>query len=166
MSLTPATKQSTPPGDVFMWQAIQLASSNRQRPFATVIADRETGLVAASGINRVQEHPLWHAEIDAINHLACSSFENVQTLSLYTTAEPCPMCFSAILWAGISEVIYGTSISRLEKFGWRQIPIEASEINSRASDFLCDVIGGVLQRETDSLFAAGPTSETQDAGSR
>ena len=156
MRPTPASAQSTTPHDVFMWQAIQLAGSNQQRPFAAVIADRETGLVAASGTNRVQDHPLWHAEIDAINQLA-GSFVHSDALSLYTTAEPCPMCFSAILWTGITEVVFGTSISRLMEFGWRQIPIEANEINSRASDFHCDVVGGVLQQETDLLFAAGPT---------
>lgn len=158
MKPAPGTTQSTPPRNIFMWQAIQLAASNKQRPFAAVIADRETGLVAASGTNRVQDHPLWHAEIDAINQLACSSFVITDTPSLYTTAEPCPMCFSAILWTGITEVVFGTSISRLTDFGWRQIPIEADEINSRASVLQCDVFGGVLQQETDLLFAAGPNS--------
>ena len=98
MRPAPGTTQSTPPRNIFMWQAIQLAASNKQRPFAAVIADRETGLVAASGTNRVQDHPLWHAEIDAINQLACSSFVITDTPSLYTTAEPCPMCFGAIHW--------------------------------------------------------------------
>ena len=158
MRLAPAMRRSATPHDVFMWQAIQLTASNAKRPFAAVIVDRITGLIAASGTNRVQDHPLRHAEVDAINQLASSTFTTTNSLSLYTTAEPCPMCFSAILWTGITEVIYGTSISRLMEFGWRQIPIEAREIASRSADFQCNVVGGVLQRETDFLFAAGPDS--------
>lgn len=162
MRPTPLTEQSVTPHDIFMWQAIQLAASKPERPFATVIVDRATGLVAASGTNRIQDHPLWHAEIDAINQLTSSTFSATDSLSLYTTAEPCPMCFSAILWTGITEVVYGTGISRLVEFGWRQIPIHANEIRSRAADFQCDVVGGVLQSETDLLFAAGPNSGTED----
>ena len=146
------------PRDIFMWQAIQLAASNPQRPFAAVIVDRETGLIAASGTNRVHDHPLWHAEIDAINQLASATFSCIGALSIYATAEPCPMCFSAILWTGITEVVYGTDRFSLMKFGWRQIPVEAAEINSQASDFPCDIVGGLLQQETDLLFAAGPES--------
>jgi tRNA(Arg) A34 adenosine deaminase TadA len=29
---------------------------------------------------------------------------------LYTNGEPCPMCASAIRWAGFKEVIYGSGI--------------------------------------------------------
>ena len=155
MRLVPPRK---PPRDIFMWQAIQLAASNPRRPFAAVIVDRETGLIAASGTNRVHDHPLWHAEIDAINQLGSVALLCNGGLSLYSTAEPCPMCFSAILWAGITEVVYGTSISSLMTFGWRQIAVEAAAINSQASDFPCDIVGGLLQQETDLLFAAGPES--------
>ena len=38
---------------------------------------------------------------------------------LYTTGEPCPMCFGAILWANISKVFYGCNIKDTEKIGFR-----------------------------------------------
>lgn len=158
MRAHPPTAQSALHRDVFMWQAVQLASSNPQRPFAAVIVDRETGMIAASGINRVQDNPLWHAEVVAIDRLADSTFSNVESLSMYSTAEPCPMCFSAILWTGISEVVYGTSISRLEELGWRQIPIDVEEISSRSPGFSCTIHGGVLREETDLLFEAKKNS--------
>lgn len=61
-----------------------------------------------------------HGEISAIRH--CTDVLTSQGLSpqeilrawkdfsLYTNGEPCPMCASAIRWAGFKEVIYGTSI--------------------------------------------------------
>jgi tRNA(adenine34) deaminase len=54
-------------------------------------------------------------------------------LDLYTTAEPCAMCQSAVEWAGIPIVYYGTSIPYLRKLGWHQIDIRAEEVVRRTS---------------------------------
>jgi len=139
-----------------MRQAIRLAASRPARPFAAVVVDRRTGLVVARGTNQVRVNPLWHAEIDALKQLVSIPRSDYAGLILYTTAEPCPMCISAILWAGISEVVFGTGISRLVEFGWNQIPIEAREVTTRAVNHHCNLIEGVLQNETDLLFSAGP----------
>lgn len=37
----------------------------------------------------------------------------MKELSLYTNAESCPMCASAIRWGGLKEYVFGTSISQL-----------------------------------------------------
>lgn len=64
--------------------------------------------------------PTMHGEITAIRHctdvLRKRGLSVQETLaawkefSLYTNGEPCPMCASAIRWAGFKEVIYGSSI--------------------------------------------------------
>src|SRR6056297_3775167 len=91
-----------------MRQAVRVAGMNAAYPFGTVLVDRETNQIVAEGVNRGQENPTWHGEIDAINRFAAAESEQSWSqLSLYTTAEPCPMCQSAILWAGISRVYYG-----------------------------------------------------------
>lgn len=141
--------------EFFMRSAIELSMSNPERPFAALIIDRKTGEFLSTGTNRVQEHSIWHAEIDALHQLDLPSVEPA-SLALYTTAEPCPMCFSAILWTGIGEVVYGTSIATLVQIGWRQIPIGSREILSRTTDFECEVISSILREETDALFAVGP----------
>ena len=50
------------------------------------------------------------------------------SLVLYTTAEPCPMCMSALVWAGIGGVVYGTSIEGINRAGIPQIEIKANAV--------------------------------------
>lgn len=76
-------------------------------------------------------------------------------LSLYTNAESCPMCASAIRWAGFKEYIYGTSIDSLIQKGWGQIRIGSMEVFQRSFDLESStrLIGNVLVNETDPYFA-------------
>ena len=78
-----------------------------------------------------------------------------QDLSLYTNAESCPMCASAIRSAGFKEYIYGTSIKTLTSQGWGQIQIPSSEVFHRSTDLpsRTSLIGDVLTNETDPYFA-------------
>jgi tRNA(Arg) A34 adenosine deaminase TadA len=71
------------------------------------------------------------------------------------------MCQGAILWAGISEVVFGTSIRTLKQMGWKQIDIAAEEVTRRTAFAECRLIGGVLEAECDQLFrrAMGITGE-------
>ncbi len=138
----------------FMRRAIDLAAHVPELPFGAVIADRDSGQILAEGWNKSSINPTWHGEIDAINSLAASNQTIDSTnLILFTTAEPCPMCQSAILWSGIETVVFGTSIRTLQARGWRQIDITAAEVARRSPEWKCTIIGGVLQKECDALFA-------------
>lgn len=64
------------------------------------------------------------------------------------------MCQGAILWSGIGAVVFGTSISSLLRYGWRQIDIPAEEVIRRGPTWKCKILGGVLERECDALFKA------------
>lgn len=76
-------------------------------------------------------------------------------LTLYTTAEPCPMCAAAIRWAGFKECIFATSIDGLIERGWGQISIASHDVfeQSWRLGHSTKLIGGVLANETDSLFS-------------
>jgi guanine deaminase len=54
-------------------------------------------------------------------HKACKKLGtfDLNGCELYTTAEPCPMCLGAILWANISKVYFGCNIVDTEKIGFR-----------------------------------------------
>lgn len=136
-----------------MRRAVALAARVPDRPFAAVVVDRASGAVVAEGWNRSDENPMWHGEIDALNRLVASDPGiDGSRLVLYTTAEPCPMCQGAILWAGIGAVVFGTSIRFLTDTGWRQIDIPAGEVVRRAPGWRCEVVGGVLEAECNELF--------------
>lgn len=99
----------------FMQMAIDLSIENVANgggPFGAVIV-RE-GEVIASGTNRVTANndPTAHAEVSAIR-AACAKEGNfkLEGCTIYTSCEPCPMCLSAIYWAGISRIFYGNTKS-------------------------------------------------------
>jgi tRNA(Arg) A34 adenosine deaminase TadA len=147
--------------EMYMAEAIEMATRQPKYPFGCVLVDRENGEIVARGYNRGCQNPTWHGEIDAINNLVANSApRDWSELDLYTTAEPCPMCQGAILWAAIGRVIYGTSIPRLMELGWKQIDIRAEEVVTRSTFGRCELIGGVLASECDQLFRAAMRRQT------
>ena len=82
-----------------------------------------------------------------------SVYAIAKNLELYTTAESCSMCMSAIAWSGFGRVIYGTSIPYIESQGQNQIEIRSVEVAKASSKFSnVTVIGGVLVDETNELY--------------
>lgn len=80
----------------------------------------------------------------------------LRDLSLYTTAEPCPMCASAARWAGLREVVFGTGVPRLVELGWPQIDIRAAEVFARSQGLgghPTTLVSDVLDEETDVYLA-------------
>jgi tRNA(Arg) A34 adenosine deaminase TadA len=101
------------PNPVFMRKAIQLAVRNVARgggPFGAVIVKDET--IVATGANRVtgSHDPTAHAEVVAIRR-ACRKLKTFELTGcdLYTSCEPCPMCFGAIYWTRLLRTFYAAS---------------------------------------------------------
>lgn len=138
----------------FMRKTIEIASSNPVAPYGAIIVYDDSDILLQS-VNSAHHHPLMHGELSVIHELFNNNVFNGDRskLSLYTTAEPCPMCSAAIYWAMIPKVIYGSSIPFLHDLFGRQIQIRASEILSKTPDFYnCHLIGGVMENECDQLF--------------
>ena len=140
----------------FMRLAIEQAQRIPRYPFGAVLIDSTTQRVVAEGINRVTESPIFHGEMDAINNCARNNHQLDwnKLIVLYATAEPCPMCQSAILFARIRLTVFGTSIPYLMKAGWRQIEIRAEEVIRRSPFSQSVLLGGVLEAECNALFDA------------
>ena len=96
--------------------------------------ERTEAAVLAEAVNAVQVSPLLHGETAAIDTCA-RSHPGVDwpALSLYTTAEPCPMCAAAIAWTRIGEVIVGSDTPTLAGLGIDQPPPQClgSEVQLR-----------------------------------
>lgn len=97
----------------FMQMAIDLSIesvANGGGPFGAVIV--RNGDIIATGSNRVTKScdPTAHAEVSAIRE-ACAKEQNfkLEGCTCYTSCEPCPMCLSALYWAGISRIVYGNT---------------------------------------------------------
>lgn len=139
--------------EYFMQLAIKQALLNPDYPFGAVVVHRTSHKIVATGFNQASHNPTLHGEMVAINNSAAQHPSlDWQELDLYTTAEPCAMCQSAILWAGIGAVYYGTSIAYLQQQGWQQINIRAAEIIASSAFRQCALISGVLENECNALF--------------
>ena len=137
----------------FMAATIETAASNPIATFGAIIVYDNKDILLKS-INSAHHHPLMHGELSVIHTLFNNGFNSdVSKLSLYTTAEPCPMCAAAIYWAMIPKVVYGVSIPFLHELFGRQIQVGAEEILSKTPDFYsCHLIGGVMEDECKQLF--------------
>ncbi len=137
----------------YMQMAINLAKKNPKAPFAAIIVDHVTGKVLAEGFNASQINPTFHGEMVAINR-CIKKYPHIDwsTVTLYTTAEPCPMCQSAIVWAKIPRVVFATSMAYLISHGWKQINISASEVNHQSPFYKGTITGGMLADESNVLF--------------
>jgi tRNA(Arg) A34 adenosine deaminase TadA len=97
----------------FMDMACALAEDNVRAgggPFGAVIV--RNGKVVATGVNTVTRtnDPTAHAEVNAIR-TACheGATFNLAGCTVYSSCEPCPMCLSALYWAGVSRIYYGNT---------------------------------------------------------
>jgi len=122
-------------------------------PYGAEIFDTKTGESLMRALNAVgEEHdPSAHGEIHAIR-LACAKLQSgwLKGYTLYTTCEPCPMCMSCCLWAGLDRVVYGATIEDAARFG-HQIMISSAEVARRA-DLHCEVVGPVERERALMLF--------------
>jgi guanine deaminase len=86
--------------------------------FGTVIV--QNGEIIGEGANRVvaENDPTWHGEIQAIRN-ACAKVGSFKLTgaTLYTSAEPCPMCAAAAYWAGIERIFYAATCEDALEYG-------------------------------------------------
>lgn len=79
-------------------------------PFGAVVV--RDGEVVSKAHNEVlkRNDPTAHAEILAIREASSILGRyDLSTCEIYSTSEPCPMCFAAIFWARIRRLVYGTT---------------------------------------------------------
>ena len=105
-----------------MRRAIVLSKQSVQNgggPFGAVIA--RNGEIIAEGSNcvTIDCDPTAHAEVSTIRK-ACKALGtfDLSGCEIYTSCEPCPMCFGAIYWAHLDKIYMGNDRKDAAKIGF------------------------------------------------
>ena len=140
----------------FMQEAIEKARKGivaGQTPFGACLV-QGTRVIACEH-NRVwkDQDVTAHAEIVALRR-ACRVLKTIDLSScvLYSTCEPCPMCFSACHWARIPRIVYGASIRDAAQAEFHELHISNVRLRS-LGQLGVDLVGGVLRKECRGLFS-------------
>jgi len=148
-------KQRIEPDERFMRLAVKEAKKNIKAmdggPFgACVVKGKRVLAVARNTV--LKRDATCHAEINAIR-MASRKIKNFDLSGcvIYSTNEPCPMCFGAIHWARIGAIIYGTGIKAAAKIGFNElnIPDEKIRVLGKAK---VKIISGFLVEECKTLL--------------
>lgn len=140
----------------FMKLAIEEARrgiNQGQTPFGACIACNDEVIAAAHNEVWADTDATAHAEIITIR-AACAKLGTIDLsgCTIYSTCEPCPMCFAACHWAKISRIVFGASISDAQAAGFNELSISNDEMK-RLSDSKMEITAGILKDEAVSLFA-------------
>lgn len=97
----------------YMEMAARISYDNIDKgggPFGAVIVRGDE--VVSTGANSVTllNDPTAHAEVLAIR-AACARLKNfkLDDCIVYSSCEPCPMCLSALYWAGVKKIFFGNT---------------------------------------------------------
>ncbi|KKL89002.1 hypothetical protein LCGC14_1919060 [marine sediment metagenome] len=112
----------------FLREAIRLSLGKMEEgeggPFGAVVVRK--GEIVGRGWNRVTStnDPTAHAEILAIRD-ACRRLEtfSLAGCEIYSSCEPCPMCFAAIYWARLERIYYAATCKDATAAGFDDAPL-------------------------------------------
>jgi tRNA(Arg) A34 adenosine deaminase TadA len=93
-----------------------------------------------------------HAEVNLIR-AACLKMGTIDLsgTTLYSTCEPCPMCFSAAHWARVDRIVFGARIADAKRAGFNELAL-SNAVLRRQSKAPVKIVGGVLAPECRALF--------------
>ena len=93
-------------------EARRTLNENKGGPFGAIIVDKDNNVVSVVSNLVLELHDLSaHAEIMAIRKAGeVLKTHDLSGCKIYATGYPCPMCLSAIMWANIKEIYYGTNL--------------------------------------------------------
>lgn len=101
-------------------------------PFGAVITHNGKMVAAACNTVLKSKDTTCHAEINAIR-LAARKHKPLflEGCVVYSTTEPCPMCFAALHWARVKTIVYSTTIRDVQKLGFNEMPIGCQTMKRR-----------------------------------
>jgi guanine deaminase len=135
MGEIPVSIESFTPNPAFMRRAIDEARAHLPAmaggPFGVCLVRGDEVLAVAHNTVLQDQDPTSHGETNAIRLAArkLKSFD-LSGGEIYSTTEPCPMCFAAIHWARIGRLIYGTTIIEVARLGFNELTIGSQQMQA------------------------------------
>jgi guanine deaminase len=95
-----------------------------QSPFGACIVRGDEVVSCEHNIVLASTDSTAHAEVTAIR-VACRKLATIDlsACTIYSTCEPCPMCFSACHWARLARIVFGVRSADAQRIGFRELPI-------------------------------------------
>ena len=150
-------KAGTQPQPGPMRKAVAEARKNLARPDggpfgACIVKDGRILAVARNTV--LKNDATCHAEVNAIRKASkkLGTFD-LTGCEIYSTTEPCPMCFGAIHWARIGTVYFGTGIADAARAGFRELPISNAKMKAVGRSRI-RLVPGFMRPECQELFDA------------
>src|SRR5688500_10198697 len=139
----------------FMRVALERAQAGMDAggsPFGAVVV-RAGEVVAAEHNVVLQTHdPTAHAEVTALRAAAGAlGTHDLAGCTVYSTTEPCPMCFAAIHWAHCDRIVFGAAIADAGAAGFRELAV-SNETMRRLGGATLAIDGGILADEARAQF--------------
>lgn len=154
-------------GERFMRLALDEARRNlgpemAGGPFGACIVKSETVLSVAR--NTVfKGDATCHAEINAIREASARlGTRDLSGTVIFSTTEPCPMCFGAIHWARIGMLFFGTGIADVASRGFNEMTLGNAQM-ARLGKSPVRLFSGFLREECLSLLEAWDLSPGRTA---
>ncbi len=138
------------------------AAAQGEVPIGAVLVRDDQVLAQAHNFRELWQDPTAHAEVVAIREAATQSGSwRLTDTTLYVTLEPCAMCIGAIILARIPRLVFGAVDPKAGACGSIvDLPAER-RLNHRV-----EVIGGVLEQESQELLQAFFRQLRDDVGDR
>ena len=137
----------------FALEACRRGVEAGQLPFGACLVSA-AGAVLACTHNRVwlDTDPTAHAEVNAIR-AACAAAGDVHLpgATIYSTTEPCPMCFTAIHWARVERIVSGATIADAAGFGFHELVIANADMKAHGGAAI-QIVPGFMRDEALALF--------------
>lgn len=139
----------------FMEMAIAKARAGLaagQTPFGACIVRGEQVIACEHNLVWRSTDATAHAEVTAIR-VACTAEKSVKLAgtTIYSTTEPCPMCFAAIHWTGIERIVYGSSIADAQRAGFSELTISNRDMKRLGGSGI-ELVEGLMAEEAKALF--------------
>jgi len=133
----------------FMRSAIEDARKNKHHFGAVVVKDWE--IISKAGKRPIGD-PRFHAETQAILKATKKlKTKNLKSCTLYSTCEPCPMCFYMAWITNISKIVFGVSQKEAIKVGFKEIDVDNNYLNKKGGNKI-KIEKGLLREECLELF--------------